>query len=117
MFENNGYIHLYSPRAVADNPLASDFFSKTYFFVNMVNCCKLVRIKRLYNSFPLFKRTCDQILPCRKIGKCQPRAIFVELVSPILHAKLKDHRTLGSGEVEFIFLTIYYRGGHLGYVT
>ena len=34
-------------------------------------------------------------------------------MSPILHAKFKDHRTL----VEFSFLTIYYRGGHFGYVT
>ena len=26
MFENNGYVHVYSPGAGADNPLGSNFF-------------------------------------------------------------------------------------------
>ena len=37
-----------------------------------------------------------------KIGRGQPRVIinikFVELESPMLHAKFQDHRTYGSGE-------------------
>ena len=37
-----------------------------------------------------------------KIGHCQPRVIiyinFVELESPMLHAKFQYHRTSGSGE-------------------
>ena len=28
MFENNGYVHVYSPRAGADNPLGSILFHK-----------------------------------------------------------------------------------------
>ena len=37
-----------------------------------------------------------------RIGQGQPRVIiyinFVELESPMLHAKFQDHRTSGSGE-------------------
>ena len=40
-----------------------------------------------------------------KIGQVQPRVIiylyFVELESPMLHAKFQDHRTSGSGEEDF----------------
>ena len=40
-----------------------------------------------------------------KIGKTQPRVIiyinFVELESPILHAKFQDRRTSGSGVEDF----------------
>ena len=40
-----------------------------------------------------------------KIGISQPRVIiyinFVELASPMLHAKFQDHRTSGSGEEDF----------------
>ena len=42
---------------------------------------------------------------CRKIGQGQPMVIiyinFVELESPMLHAKFQDHRTSGSGEEDF----------------
>ena len=41
-----------------------------------------------------------------KIGQGQPGVIiyinFVELESPMLHAKFQDHRTPGSGEEEFL---------------
>ena len=42
---------------------------------------------------------------------------FVELESPMLHAKFQDHRTSGSGEEDFKGVTIYGHGGHLGHVT
>ena len=36
----------------------------------------------------------------------------------MLHAKFQDHRTSGSGEVDFFkVFTIYGHGGHLGHVT
>ena len=47
----------------------------------------------------------DKIRPCCKIGQGQPRVIytnFVELESPILHAKFHDHRTFCSGEKDFL---------------
>ena len=41
-----------------------------------------------------------------KIGQGQPRVIiyinFVELESPMLHAKFQDHRTFVSGEEDFL---------------
>ena len=47
-----------------------------------------------------------QTYRCRKIGQGQPRVIiyinFVELDSPMLHAKFQDHRTSGSGEEDFL---------------
>ena len=40
-----------------------------------------------------------------KIGQGQPRVIiyinFLELESPMPHAKFQDHRTFGSGEEDF----------------
>ena len=40
-----------------------------------------------------------------KLGHGQPRVIiyinFVKLESPMLHAKIQDHRTSGSGEEDF----------------
>ena len=51
------------------------------------------------------KISLDQIWTCRKIGQGQPRVIiyidFVELESPMIHAKFQDHRTSGSGEEDF----------------
>ena len=36
----------------------------------------------------------------------------------MLHAKFQDHRTSGSGEVDFLkVFTINGHGGHLGHVT
>ena len=53
-------------------------------------------------QFSPFKRIGDPMWPCRKIGHGQPRIIiyinFVELESPLLRAKIQDHRTSGSGE-------------------
>ena len=40
---------------------------------------------------------------------------FVELESPMQHAKFQDHKTSGSGEEDFPML--YVRGSHLGHVT
>ena len=54
----------------------------------------------------------------------QPRVIiyinFVELDSPMLHAKLQDHRTLGTIDQDlFMVFTMvsYGNSGHLGHVT
>ena len=59
-----------------------------------------------------------------KIGKSQPRVItyinFVELESPVLHAKFQDYRTSGSGEEDFkgfYHIHMYGHGGHIGHVT
>ena len=36
----------------------------------------------------------------------------------MLHSKFQDHRTLGSGEEDFLkIFTIYGHGGHHGHVT
>ena len=43
---------------------------------------------------------------------------FVELGSPMLHAKFQDHLTSGSGKKRILnVFTIYGHGGHLGHVT
>ena len=42
---------------------------------------------------------------------------FVELESPMLHAKCQDHRISGSVEEDFKGFTIYGHGGHLDHVT
>ena len=45
MFENIGYIHVYSPAAGADNPLGSKVFHLQYYSVKKVLCCKFSSIK------------------------------------------------------------------------
>ena len=61
----------------------------------------------LYQFYP-FKHIDDPIGPCCKIGQGQPRVViyinFVELESPMIHAKFQDHKTSGSGEDLFRFL-------------
>ena len=70
-----------------------------------VTCCNIFW-KIQYFHFFLWKTLSYQIWPCRKIGHGQPRVIiyikFVELESPMLHAKFQDHRTSGSGEEDFL---------------
>ena len=78
----------------------------------------------LLQVFPLYdfvtdcsiKCTGDQICPWRKIGHGQPRVIiyinFVELESPMLHAKFHGHRTFGSVKV----FTIYGNGYDLDHL-
>ena len=56
------------------------------------------------------------------MGLGQPSIIiyinFVELESPMVHAKFQDHMTLGSREKDsFKVFTIYGHGSHLGHVT
>ena len=58
MFENNGHIHVYSPRRGAENPMGS-FFMKYKSSVNLVICCKFFPFNYLVTVFP-FKHTGDQ---------------------------------------------------------
>ena len=54
-------------------------------------------------------------------GQGQPGVIifikFVELESPMLHAKFQDHRTSGVGEEDFKAFTICGHGDLLSHVT
>ena len=76
------------------------------------------------NNFQFFpyKSLCDQILPWRKMGQGQHRVIIctalVELPYAMLHTKFQGHRSIGSGEEDFLkVFTIYRHGGHVGHVT
>ena len=52
------------------------------------------------------KSLCDQIWPWRKMGQGQPRVIIwttlVELSYTMLHTKFQGHRSIGSGEEDFL---------------
>ena len=60
------------------------------------------------NNFQFFpyKSLCDQILPWRKMGQGQPRVIIwttlVGLPYTMLHTKFQGHRSIGSGEEDFL---------------
>ena len=102
MFETNDNIHVYSPGTGADN--LRSFFSLTVLFrQNFVLCCKFSSIKRLCNSFSHSNVQVTQF--DLEVGQGEPRVIiyinFVELDSPMIHAKFQDHRTSGSGEEDF----------------
>ena len=67
--------------------------------------------QKIHNfHFFSYKSLCDQILPLCKMGQCQPRFIIcitlVELPYIMLHTKFQGHRSIGSGEEDFLrFLT------------
>ena len=71
----------------------------------------IVSEKSTVFTFSYRKALVTKFDPCRKIGQGQPRVIiyinFVELESPILHAKFQDHRTSGSGEEDFLRFLLY----------
>ena len=103
MFENNGYLHVYSPRAGTDNPRGSNFEGQFFSFTVLFS--QYSPLLQDFLKFSPLKRTGNPIRPCRKIGQGQPRVIiyihFVKLKPPLIHAKFKDHRTSGSGEEDF----------------
>ena len=115
------FIHVYSPRAEADNPLGSEFLYKHKPFVSLVICCKFLPLNDFLTLFP-YKSIRDQIWPFGKIGQGQPRVIiwtnYDGLKTPMLHTKPQGHLPFGSREEDFwrVF-TIYGHGGHLGHVT
>ena len=58
-----------------------------------------------FHFFP-YKSLCDQIWPWRKMGQGHPRVIIwrnlVELLYTMLHTKFQGHRSIGSGEEDFL---------------
>ena len=71
---------------------------------------KLPRSLRLrwannFHFFP-YKSLCDQIWPWRKISQGQPRVIIwtilVDLPYTMLYTKFQGHRSIGSGEEDFL---------------
>ena len=79
MFEYYGHIHVYSPRAGADNLLGSNFFHKHKFSVHLHTPSKFPPFNSILLFFPY----------------------FVELHCLLLHAKFQNHRPSGSGEEDF----------------
>ena len=104
-------IHVYIPRAVDIQPPGDKVLMSTETSCHFGHLLLVSNHRRqnfwkihCFTFFP-YKSIRDQIWPCLKIGQGQPRVIiytnFVELESPMLHAKFQDHRTSGSGEEDF----------------
>ena len=70
-----------------------------------VTGCNSVWKINCFHFFPIEKHKLPNLTLCKK-GQGQPRDTihvnFVELESPMLNAKFQDHRTSGSGEVDFL---------------
>ena len=68
--------------------------------INLVICCKFFSLHDFVTALPIQTNRRSNLT---LIGHGQPRAIiyinFVDLKSPMLHAKLKDHRTSGFREI------------------
>ena len=47
------FIHVYSPRAAADNPLGSEFLGKHIPHVTLVICCKFLPLNDFLTDFPI----------------------------------------------------------------
>ena len=101
-------IHVYSPGAGGIQPPGDKVLMSTetschfgHLLLVWIIDDNSFRKIHCFTFFP-YKSIRDQIWPCRKVGQGQPRIIiyinFVELESPMLHAKFQDYRTSGSGE-------------------
>ena len=95
------------------------------FYVNIYLMSLWSFVISFYHFLTVFspnKSIRDQIWPCHKIGRGQPKVIiwinFDGFRAPMLHTKAQGHWPFGSGEEDFwrVF-TIYGRGGHFGHVT
>ena len=53
VFENNCYVHVYSPWAGADNSLGSNLLQKHKFSVNLVICCKFIPLNDFVTVFSI----------------------------------------------------------------
>ena len=101
MFHYYGNIHVYSPRAGADNPQGLKFSIN----INLLSIClfpvNFTHYISILSFFP-FKCIGDLSLPCRKKGQGHPRVmIYVNYggpASPMLHTKFRGNRPTGSGE-------------------
>ena len=104
MFEYYGHIHVYSPRAGADNLLGSNVFHKHKFSAHLHTPSKFLPFNSILLFFP-FECIGELSWPCRKIGEGHLRVMiytnFVELHCLLLHAKFQNHRSSGSGEEDF----------------
>ena len=98
------YVHDLGPRSRNDLDL-----QYSYIFIYSIRCLFLLAFRSLAAKvseksnvfyFPIEKPKLPN-LTLRKIGQGQPRVTiyinFVELESPMLHAKVQDHRTSDSG--------------------
>ena len=47
------FIHVYSPRAGADNPVGSEFLGKHIPHVTLVICCKFLPLNDFLTDFPI----------------------------------------------------------------
>ena len=80
---------------------------------------QMVSKKKIH--FLPYKSLCNQIWPWCKIGQGQSKVIIwttlVELPYTMLHTKFQGHRSIGSGEEDFLRFLLYGHGGHVGHVT
>ena len=104
MFKNNCYIHVYSPRTGADSPWGHFFMNSIIQSIEFF-AASFPQLNDFITAFPI-QTYRDRIKPSRKLGQGQPTVIiyikFVELESPMIHAKFQDHRTSGSGVEDFL---------------
>ena len=95
--------HVYSPGAGGIQPPGDKVLMSTETSCHFGHLLLVSNHRR--QKFP--KNPLFYLFPIQKhkIGQGQPRVIiyinFVELESPMLHAKFQDHRTSGSGEEDF----------------
>ena len=116
------YIYIL-PRAGADNPLGSIFFSHKYkSSVHLHTPSKFPPFNYILLIFPIQMHGRPKLtLPQNRSKSYQGHVIyinFVKLHCLMLHAKFQNHRPSGSGEEDFLkVFDIYSHGGHLGHVT
>ena len=112
------FIHVYSPGSRAGNPLGSELYLNMYRMSLWSFAVSFFHKMTFWQFFP-YKIIMDQIWPCHKIGRGQPKVIiWTNFYGPkalILHTKAQGHWPFCSGEEDFwrVF-TVYGCGGHLG---
>ena len=110
-------IYVYSPRTGSIQPPRDKVLMSTE---NSCHFCHLLLVSdhrhnsfcktHCFTFFP-YKRIGDQIWPCCKICKGQPRVIIwanlVVLEHPMIHTKFQGHRPFGSREEDFLRFLAY----------
>ena len=124
MFEKNGYIHVYSSGAGADNPPGVNFFFKNKnSSVNLVIWCKFFPLIDFVTVFPIQTRMRPNLtLPYNRSRSTQGHHLYKLCRARVPNAQcwMPSFKIIGLLVLEkkiFKGFTIYGHGSHLGHVT
>ena len=105
------YVHDLGPRSRNDHDLDLQY---SHTFIYSIRCQLLLTFRSLAaivsEKSTVFTFSYRKALVTKFDLAVKKYTNFVELESPMLHAKFQDHRTCGSGEEDFFMFFLPYMG-------